>query len=348
MARVIVLCGLPGCGKSSWAFAAFGDKADMVILSRDALGTGARVTDLMPAAEAALDAGKSVCFDNTHVTRESRHPWIELARRRGIDARVVWFDVPFEQCQIQVLRRQWRAYHALFMDGRPRLRTEADFVGPTRPRRNPTAADAAGIFPIAAMYRARKLWQPPTEAEGFAVVERVATPAPVWPGATYTKRAVVFDMDGTLRVLAPGSTNDKYPTDPDEVRLAPGVTGARLQTLQDAGWLLFAVSNQSGIAAGTVSAEAVAACMDRTVALLRETAPGLEIRVYWCPHRAGPVTCYCRKPQSGWAVGICEAFKVAPARSVMIGDMTSDRTWAERMGMRFVEAAAWQAVTVDL
>ena len=57
-------------------------------------------------------------------------------------------------------------------------------------------------------------------------------------------RAVFFDKDGTLVVDVP------YNVDPARVALAPGAADA-LPALRDAGYRLFIISNQSGVARGT-------------------------------------------------------------------------------------------------
>jgi D-glycero-D-manno-heptose 1,7-bisphosphate phosphatase len=56
-------------------------------------------------------------------------------------------------------------------------------------------------------------------------------------------RAVFLDRDGTL------NTEKEYLCDPVQLELYPE-TGRTLRQLQDAGFLLFVVTNQSGIGRG--------------------------------------------------------------------------------------------------
>lgn len=56
-----------------------------------------------------------------------------------------------------------------------------------------------------------------------------------------TKRFVLVDRDGTLNL------EKNYLSDPDQLELISGV-GAALKRLQEAGWGICVVSNQSGVA----------------------------------------------------------------------------------------------------
>src|SRR4029079_10965252 len=76
-----------------------------------------------------------------------------------------------------------------------------------------------------------------------------------------TARAVFLDTDGTRVHDVP------YNVDPDRIALLPGV-GEPLRTLQDAGFLLFVVSNQPGVALGRFPASALDAVEARLDELL--------------------------------------------------------------------------------
>ena len=70
-----------------------------------------------------------------------------------------------------------------------------------------------------------------------------------------------FDRDGTL-------IQDKdYLSKPEEVELFPGV-GAALRRLSEAGFVLFIVSNQSGVGRGYFSLEDVRRVNERLLELL--------------------------------------------------------------------------------
>ena len=187
----------------------------------------------------------------------------------------------------------------------------------------------ANTYGPAALFHHRKVFEAPTAAEGFAAIERVAFARAAQP-AGYTHKALLLDYDGTLRKTKSG---DKYPLTPDDVEVLPGRT-AVLQRYAAEGYRLLGVSNQSGVAKGALSEDAVRACFVRTHALL-----GVEVEVSFCPHDPAPISCWCRKPMPGLGVAFIEKYRLDRAQVVMVGDMTSDRTFAARAGVRFVDQA---------
>lgn len=146
------------------------------------------------------------------------------------------------------------------------------------------------------------------------------------------KRAVFLDKDGTL------IDNVPYNVDPARIRLAQGA-GEALRMLADAGYRLFVVSNQSGVARGCFGEEALAAVERRIRELLR--AEGVEIDAFaWCPHHPdGTVPAYaracdCRKPAPGMLIGLAARHDVDLPRSWMVGDILDDVEAGRRAGCR--------------
>src|SRR2546428_3597914 len=109
------------------------------------------------------------------------------------------------------------------------------------------------------------------------------------PGGRGGRRAAFLDRDGTI-VEAPGFLHQ-----PGKVRLLAGA-GEAIRQLNEAGWLVVTVSNQSGIARGLYDAAAYAALQRRLGELLAAHDPHLDA-AYYCPHHpeiTGP--CECRQP----------------------------------------------------
>jgi histidinol-phosphate phosphatase family protein len=174
----------------------------------------------------------------------------------------------------------------------------------------------------------RKNWVVPSADEGFAGIAAYKPPKP-YDASGYKNKAIFLDIDGTLRITE--HLPNKYPTHPSEVTLREGdKMRALLRSYLDRGYRLIGVSNQSGIAKGTVSEATVEACMNRTKELL-----GIDFEIQWCPHRSAPISCYCRKPQSGMAVLAIEKYGLDPSQCLMIGDMTTDKTFAQRVGIPY-------------
>lgn len=122
---------------------------------------------------------------------------------------------------------------------------------------------------------------------------------------------MLFDRDGTLVVDVP------YNGDPGRVTPMPAAREA-VEAAREAGLAIGVVSNQSGIARGLVTADAVGAVNARVDALFG----GFDVwRV--CPH--GPDDgCACRKPQPGLVLRAAAALGLDPVDTVVIGDIGAD------------------------
>jgi D,D-heptose 1,7-bisphosphate phosphatase len=127
--------------------------------------------------------------------------------------------------------------------------------------------------------------------------------------------AVFLDRDGTLN-HDPG-----YLGDAGMFRFLPGAVDA-LKRLKDAGYLIFVVSNQSGIARGFFGVDALRRIHDRMAAGLREGGVTLD-GIYYCPHHPD-AQCPCRKPSPRMVLDAAERSGVDLGRSYFIGDRISD------------------------
>jgi D-glycero-D-manno-heptose 1,7-bisphosphate phosphatase len=134
-----------------------------------------------------------------------------------------------------------------------------------------------------------------------------------------------------FRSLRLSSGPQKYPYEFAHIQILPG-RSERLKEYQKRGYILLGVSNQSGIARGTPQ-EKIVACFEETNKRL-----GVQIDYQFCPHRIPPVSCYCRKPHSGIGALFIEKYKLNPSDCIMVGDMTSDATFAERCGFCFIHS----------
>jgi len=136
-----------------------------------------------------------------------------------------------------------------------------------------------------------------------------------------SKRAVFLDRDGTI-VDDPGFLHE-----PEKVKLLPGAAEA-IRRLNDAGYHVIVVSNQSGIARGLYSVRDYEMVQERLGALL--TAHGARIdAAYFCPHHPqfpgpGGASCECRKPGLKLFQEAQAAFDIDFSRSWWIGDRLSD------------------------
>ncbi|MEZ4464356.1 MAG: aldo/keto reductase [bacterium] len=275
-----------------------------------ATSAAAAWTASSPFREAVAQGHRRFVLDNTYGTRRSREGILAAAADAGLPARAVWLDTPAEAA----------AFHA----ARRLLDVHGHLLGPAELKADPTP----NIFPPGVITRYERDFEAPLRGEGFASIERIPYRRVLPPG--FTQRALLLDYDGTLRTTASG---EPYPRHPDDVVVLPG-RGDLLRRYRDAGFLLLGISNQSGVAAGHLTEEAALACIERTNALL-----GVEIEAEICPHPAGRApACYCRKPMPGIGVLFIERHQLDPARCLMVGDLETDRGFAEAAGFRFEHA----------
>jgi D-glycero-D-manno-heptose 1,7-bisphosphate phosphatase len=146
--------------------------------------------------------------------------------------------------------------------------------------------------------------------------------------------AVFLDKDGTLIEDVP------YNVDASLMRLTPGAGGA-LRRLSDAGYKLFVVSNQAGVARGLFPESAlrgVAECLESMLASYGVALDGF----YYCPHHPEATvpeyaaSCLCRKPAPGMLVRAVAEHGVTLEQSWMIGDILNDVEAGRRAGCRTI------------
>lgn len=308
--EVVVMIGIQGAGKSS-EVARYLDRG-YARLNRDLLG--GNLEELVPRLAALLASGqRRVVLDNTYATRASRFSLIRAAHGHGVPVRCRFLATPIDEAYANVVLRVLERYGKL--------------LGPDELKE--LGKDDPNLPPPAAMAKWAASFEPPHLDEGFSVVEDVPFVRRADP--QFTGRGLLLDVDGTLRRTRSG---ELFPRDPDDVELLPG-RRERLQRFVDEGYALFFVSNQSGIASGTVTREAVEAAFARTIALL-----GLPVaEVMYCPHPAFPVGCFCRKPLPGLGIALIQRHKLAREHVIMVGDMDSDHDFARALGVRYVDAA---------
>jgi D-glycero-D-manno-heptose 1,7-bisphosphate phosphatase len=138
-------------------------------------------------------------------------------------------------------------------------------------------------------------------------------------------RAVFLDRDGTI------IEDTKFLHEPGKVKLLPGAADA-IKRLNEHGFLVVIVTNQSGIARGLYTTADYEAVQDRLRALL--TAHGAHIDgAYFCPHHpqfTGP--CDCRKPGTKLYRDAQEALDIDFSPSWWVGDRLADVHPARKLG----------------
>ncbi len=149
---------------------------------------------------------------------------------------------------------------------------------------------------------------------------------PASRGSLQVSRPAVFlDRDGTIIV------EKNYLSDPAQVELLDGVAEG-LRLLQQQGFPLVVVSNQSGVGRGYFTMDRLKAVNARVDELLKEQA--IEISGWYvCPHTPD-MACNCRKPRPGMIEAACRDLDLDPRQSFVIGDKRADLDLATAVGAR--------------
>ncbi len=127
-------------------------------------------------------------------------------------------------------------------------------------------------------------------------------------------KAAFFDRDGTL------IKDVSYLSDIKKIEILPGVIDFCLG-LQEKGYLLFVVTNQSGVARGYFDEDFVRKTHDYLTKLFLSYGVLFE-KFYYCPHL--DQNCSCRKPEPGMLFNAAREFEIDLSRSLMFGDKPSD------------------------
>lgn len=135
---------------------------------------------------------------------------------------------------------------------------------------------------------------------------------------TQPKPIILLDRDGVIN-----QDSDAYIKSVDEWQPLSGSIKS-IAALSKAGFKVFVVTNQSGIARGYYNEATLHAMHDKMTALV-EAEGGTISGIQYCPH--GPDdNCTCRKPKSGMIENIEKqlgvSFEDCPA--IMVGDSLRD------------------------
>ena len=146
----------------------------------------------------------------------------------------------------------------------------------------------------------------------------------------FGQRAVLIDRDDTIAKDVP------YCDDPDKFELYPYVPDA-VRRLNEAGYLVIVITNQSGIGRGYFdegTLERIHDKLRRTV----EAGGGRIDDIFFCPHTPDD-HCSCRKPEIGMGLAAVAKHGIDPSRSFMVGDHEKDMEFARRLGCRGIRVS---------
>jgi len=136
------------------------------------------------------------------------------------------------------------------------------------------------------------------------------------------QRGVFLDRDGTI------NEEVEYLSNVDQLKLIDGVTEA-IRLLNNAGYKVVVITNQSGIARGYITEAQVKTIHTELEKMLQKENAYID-GIYYCPHHpdadvdAYKVDCDCRKPKRGMLEQAAKDLDIDLKNSFVIGDKLSD------------------------
>lgn len=139
-------------------------------------------------------------------------------------------------------------------------------------------------------------------------------------------KAVFFDRDGVI------NRDANYYTYKPEDFIVNTCVFESLKLLQEHNFLLFIITNQSGVAKSLYSNDEVESLHIHFKNLCRNS--GIIItEIYHCPHHPDFSNCICRKPDSLLIEKAIATFNVDVSQSYFIGDRERDIVAADKTGL---------------
>jgi len=294
---IYMLIGFPASGKSTYSLE-LAKETNSIILNRDTIG--GVLKDLVKL----IDKDNNYILDNTNLSIKTRKVFIDKAKELNIEINAIYIKSNIEDCMIRCMNRMYEKYGQIYFEG------------------------GEDLSPIV-LFKSRKELEEPSLDEGFSDIKVVN--AKKLEFNDFNNKCVFLDIDGTLRKT--DHLKNKYPINKNEVELLfdKNIMKTILTKYQNEGYMLYGISNQSGICKNILSVDDVIDCMNETKRLL-----DIEFPITFCPHNSFPIKCYCRKPQSGLFLEAIYKYKINPFLSIMVGDRTEDKTSAKRLNMKYM------------
>ena len=146
----------------------------------------------------------------------------------------------------------------------------------------------------------------------------------------FGQRAVLIDRDDTIAKDVP------YCDGPAKFELYEHVPPA-IKRLNDAGYKVIVVTNQSGIGRGYFTEETLSRIHGKMIRTV-EAAGGRIDDVFHCPHTPDD-HCSCRKPEVGMGLAAISKHSINPRISFMVGDHEKDMEFGRRLGFRCIQVS---------
>jgi D-glycero-D-manno-heptose 1,7-bisphosphate phosphatase len=150
-----------------------------------------------------------------------------------------------------------------------------------------------------------------------------------------SKKAIFLDRDGVINQDPP-----HYAHRIDQLALIDG-SGQAIRALNDAGFTVIIITNQSGVAKGLYPEEDFHIFNNAMLELLAGHNASVDA-IYYCPHHPEAkvekyrVNCTCRKPKPGMLIEGGKRFDINFTSSFLVGDKWSDIEAGRSVGCKTI------------
>jgi len=140
-------------------------------------------------------------------------------------------------------------------------------------------------------------------------------------------RAVFIDRDGTM------AKDVSYCSRPEDFELLPH-TAEAISLLNQHGFKVIVITNQSGIARGYFTEETLAEIHEKMKDELAKEGAWVDA-IYHCPHHPDD-NCQCRKPKPKLALQAAKDHDIELKDSLVVGDLQMDIDLGKAIGCRTI------------
>ena len=145
------------------------------------------------------------------------------------------------------------------------------------------------------------------------------------------QKALFLDRDGVIN----SDEGHYYIYKVDDFKINEGIIPS-LQKISEAGYLLFIVTNQGGVAKGIYSESDVNKVHEHLLSIFKQNNIHIK-QIYFCPHHESIAKCDCRKPSPFFIKKAIRDYNIDPTKSFMIGDSPRDIQAAEAAGIKGIK-----------
>ncbi|KKK95800.1 hypothetical protein LCGC14_2669170 [marine sediment metagenome] len=148
-------------------------------------------------------------------------------------------------------------------------------------------------------------------------------------------KAVFLDRDKTII-----EDDEGYISNPAKVKLLPNV-GSAIKKLNDNGFMVIIISNQSGIGRGMFNKQDLQSIHQKMTDLLQKENAFID-DIFYCPHHPEAKVdefrknCTCRKPLPGMIIKAAMNHKIDLNQSYCVGDEERDIEAGKNAGCRTI------------